>query len=91
MPPPRPRTFRERMLDSRNRRSKNIGDLRGGGMDINFPVHLPRDETSISAHERDVARYRAEDARTGAQVDEVPVTVVVKRKKRGLRNVRIGQ
>lgn len=43
--------------------------------DLNQPAPLPYDPTTISPHERDVARFQAEDARTGAQTDEVPPTV----------------
>ena len=53
---------------------------------LNEPVPLPVDFTSISPHERDVARYRSEDARSGAQTDETAPTV---RYKRGLRHVRL--
>ncbi len=42
---------------------------------INEPVPMPYDETTVSPHERDVARFRSEDARTGMQTDEVPPTI----------------
>lgn len=42
---------------------------------INERVPLPYDAATISPHERDVARFRAEDARTGMQTDEVPPTI----------------
>lgn len=45
------------------------------GRDITQPVPLPYDATTVSPHERDVARFQSEDARTGAQTDEVPPTV----------------
>lgn len=57
--------------------------------DLTKPIPLPVGAASVSPHEVAVARYRAESARTGEQVDEEPVTVV--RKKRGLRNVRISR
>lgn len=52
--------------------------------DITRPVPLPVDFSVVSPHERDVARYRAEDARTGEQSDETP-----RRVRRGLRHVRL--
>lgn len=52
--------------------------------DLNKPVPLPLDHSTISPHEREVARFRAEDAKTGGQTDEVPPTVV-RRPQRGLR------
>lgn len=55
--------------------------------DLDSPVPLSRDAASVSAHERDVARFRSEDAKTGVQTDEDPPTVV--QKKRGLRNIRV--
>jgi hypothetical protein len=58
-------------------------------LDLRKPVPLPVDLSTVSSHERDVARYRAEDARTGAQTDEDAPTIV--RKKRGLRHVRTGR
>lgn len=58
--------------------------------DVTQPVPLPVDFASVSPHERDVARYRSEDSRTGQQVDETPPTVKHK-KKRGLRHVRTGR
>lgn len=54
--------------------------------DLNEPVPLPVDFASVSPHERDVARYRSEDARAGAQTDATPPMV---RYKRGLRHVRL--
>ena len=53
---------------------------------LNEPVPLPVDFSSVSPHERDVARYRSEDARTGRQTDEVTPTT---RYKRGLRHVKL--
>lgn len=44
--------------------------------DIRAPVPLPYDATAVSPHERDVARFQAEDARTGMQTDEVAPTMV---------------
>jgi hypothetical protein len=58
--------------------------------DINQPVPLPYDATSVTPHERDVARFQAEDARTGMQTDEVTPTVRIAGppKLSALRNLR---
>lgn len=67
--PPLPRRKKQSMTDG-------YAAPRRRQADINRPVPLPYDAAAISPHERDVARYQSEDARTGAQTDEVPPTVV---------------
>ena len=54
--------------------------------DLSRSVPLPIDPSTVSPHEREVARFQAEDARTSAQTDETPPTI---RKSRGLRHVRV--
>lgn len=63
------------MLDPGNRRSKNVRDYRAEDHRLNLskPVTLPVDFATISPREAEVARYRAEDAKTGRQTDEVPI------------------
>lgn len=48
---------------------------RNSDLDITKPVALPVDFSRVSPHEREVARYQSEDARTGQQTDETPPTV----------------
>lgn len=57
---------------------------------INEPVPIPYDAATVSPHERDVARYQSEDARTGVQTDEVSPTVVMQSspKLSALKNLR---
>ncbi len=58
---------------------QRLQNRRKGSDDLRQPVPLPYDPTTISPHEMHVARYRAQDALTGEQTDEVPRTVRRKR------------
>lgn len=99
---PRPKTFRERMLDERNRRSSNIEDRRKtdpgiapidsagyGGVKLDARPDLRKPVPA-----RDVTRISPEAARLArwkaqGAFDAFDIEMPPARKQRGLRNVKI--
>lgn len=87
------RSFRDRILDPKNRRSKNIEDLRPEShrLNLNRAIELPDDFSAVGPHKARAARLKAELAKSERQMGGVLPPVRIPEKKRGLRNVKVGR
>jgi len=86
MPPARRIKLKPGRSTMRSRMPMPMDQQQGNPPDLMQPVPLPIDASTVSPHERDVARFQSEDARTGVQTDEVPPTVI----RRGRKAMRSG-